>query len=83
MDGGGEDEHLSYMEAMDSLIARYGGGENYEEWSAALVTKSETGLLKEIARLRALSLQLQTFRDESSDRRQAMIGALLAGEAVR
>ena len=83
MDGAGAAEHLSFMGAMDSLVARYGGGEDYEEWSAALVTKSEAGLLKEIARLRAMSLQLQTFRDESSDRRQAMIGALLAGESVR
>lgn len=76
-------EHLSFMEAMDFLIARYGGGEEYEEYQASLATKSETGIAKELARLEGIVLMLQAERDEMSDRRQAMIGALLAGEAVR
>lgn len=82
MDEAGGD-HLSFMEAMDFLIARYGGGEEYEQYQASLVTKSETGIAKELARLEGIILMLQGQRDEMSDRRQAMIGALLAGEAVR
>lgn len=82
MDEAGGD-HLSFMEAMDFLIARYGGGEKYEQYQASLVTKSEAGIAKELARLEGIILMLQDQRDEMSDRRQAMIGALLAGEAVR
>lgn len=76
-------EFLSFMEAMDFLIGRYGGGDEYEEYQASLVTKSETGIAKELARLEGIILMLQGERDEMSDRRQAMLGALLAGEAVR
>jgi hypothetical protein len=74
---------MSTAAAMDWLISRYGGGREYEEWSAALVTKSEVGLVKEIARLRAINLTLLNTRASSSDRRQAVIAALLGAEAVR
>lgn len=72
----GADEYL------DWLVSRYGGGSEYEEWSAALVTKSEVGLLKEQARLRAISLMLENVSSSSDDRRQAMIAAMLAAEVV-
>jgi len=74
---------MSYMEALDYYINQFGGGDGYEEWSAALVTKSEPGLLKEIARLRAINLTLTKYRQEGADRRQAIIASLLAGAAVR
>lgn len=75
--------HQSFMGAMDFLISRYGGGEDYEEYQAVLATRSEAGIAKEVARLDGIILMLQEQRSEMSDRRQAMIGALLAGEAVR
>lgn len=62
------------------LLDRYGGGDEYEEWSAELVTKSEVGLMKEIARLRAISLALTIERNQSADRQQAVIATLLATE---
>lgn len=77
----GEGE-LTSRRSLEEIVGRYGGGPEYEEWSAALVTKSETGLVKEIARLRSLSLALENARQGSGDRRQAVIGALLAAEVV-
>lgn len=76
-------ETLSYLQALDFYIEQFGGGEAYEQWSAALVTKSEVGLMKEIARLRAISLQLSSYRQESQDRQLAVIATLLAGQAVQ
>lgn len=70
----------SLDETVDWLADRYGGGDEYETWMAELVTKSETGLLKEIARLRAISLALTTERNQSSDRQQAVLATLLATE---
>jgi len=74
---------MSADEALSWLISRYGGGDEYEEWSAALVTKSEVGLAKEIARLRAIALGLENSLSGSNDRREAVIAALLGAEAVR
>ena len=76
-------ETMSYIGALDWYIAQFGGGENYEQWSAALVSKSEVGLNKEIARLRAINLQLAQYRQESQDRQLAVIATLLAGIAVQ
>lgn len=74
---------LSYLDALDWYIGQFGGGPDYEEWSASLVTKSEVGLLKEIARLRAINLELSSYRQESQDRQLAVIATLLAGVAVK
>lgn len=74
---------LSADEYLDWLISRYGGGSEYEQWSAALVTKSEVGLLKEQVRLRGINLMLENASSSSDDRRQAMIAAMLASEAVK
>lgn len=73
-------DEMSSFESLDYLIGRYGGGPDYEQWSAALVTKSEAGLHKEIARLRALNLMLQNRRQSISDRRQVVIAAMLAAD---
>lgn len=70
----------SLDETVDWLVDRYGGGDEYEQWMAELVTKSETGLLKELARLRAINLALTTERNQSSDRQQAVLATLLATE---
>lgn len=76
-------ETESFLGALDFYIAQFGGGDLYEEWSASLVTKSEVGLSKEVARLRAINLQLSKYRQESSDRQLAVISTLLAGMAVQ
>lgn len=73
----------SYLDALDWYVGQYGGGPDYEEWSASLVTKSEVGLLKEIARLRAINLELSSYRQDSQDRQLAVISTLLAGVAVQ
>lgn len=73
----------STSEAMDRLIAIYGGGEEYERWSASLATKSPVGLLKEISRLRSIQLSIENARQNVGDRRQAILAALLSAEAVQ
>jgi hypothetical protein len=80
--GAGGDS-MSYLGSIDFLIEQFGGGPDYEEWSASLVTKSEAGILKEIARLRAINLMISQYRQESQDRQLAVIASLLAGEAVQ
>jgi hypothetical protein len=80
--GGGATDAISYLEALDWYIGQFGGGPAYEEWSASLVTLSEVGLMKEIARLRAINLTLAGYRQESQDRQLAVISTLLAGVAV-
>lgn len=79
--GAGDDPsavNRSLDESIDWLADRYGGGDEYEEWMAELATKSEAGILKEIARLRAISLSLTSERNFSSDRQQAVLATLLA-----
>jgi len=71
---------LSVDESLSWLIARYGGGDGHAEWSAALVTKSEAGLVKEIARLRSISLTLQQQRTRADERMQAIMATELAVE---
>ena len=79
----GASELMSYIQALDWYIAQFGGGDQYEQWSAALVSKSEVGLMKEIARLRAINLQLSQYRQQSQDRQLAVIATLLAGISVQ
>lgn len=74
----GEDETQSLQESIDWLIDRYGGGEEYQDWSAELVTKSSTGVMKELARLYSIRLALNNELNESADRRQVVVGSLLA-----
>lgn len=81
--GAEADETMSYLGALDWYVGQFGGGPAYEEWAASLVTKSETGLQKELARLRAISLVLSRYRQESQERQLAVIATLLAGTAVQ
>ena len=80
--GAEADETMSYLGALDWYVGQFGGGPDYEQWSASLVTKSEVGLLKEIARLRAINLMLSRYRQEAQDRQLAVTATLLAGVAV-
>ncbi len=68
-------EHLEWM------MSRYGGGPEYEEWAASMVTKSEPGILKEISRIRSLAMTVRQLREESTDRTTVIVGTLVAGEA--
>lgn len=79
----GDTSSDGYIAALDFYIRQFGGGPAYDQWSAALVTKSEVGLMKEIARLRAISLELSGHRQSSQDRQLAVIATLLAGMSVR
>lgn len=72
----------SLNETIDWLVDRYGGGEEYTEWSAELVTKSDVGLMKELAVLRSISLTIARERNQSADRQQAVLAALLATEVT-
>jgi hypothetical protein len=69
----------SLQQTIDWLIDRYGGGDEYQDWSAELVTKSSTGVMKELGRLYAIRLAINNELNESADRRQVVIGSLLAG----
>lgn len=70
----------SLEESIDWLVDRYGGGSEHEEWSAALATKSEVGLMKEITRLYSLRLGLINEMNASADRRQVVLGSVIATE---
>ena len=81
--GADADETTSYLGALDWYVGQFGGGPGYAAWSASLVTKSEAGLQKEVARLRAINLLLSRYRQEGQDRQLAVIATLLAGTAVQ
>lgn len=73
-------EDASAMEALDSLVAQYGGGSDYETWSAGLAGQSEHGLLIELTRLRAMTMKLRQMETEQKARLTANFAALLALE---
>ena len=66
---------------LDWIISRYGGGAEYERWAAQMVTKSEPGILKEIARIRWLAMAVRQLREESTERMTVIVGTMVAGES--
>ncbi|WP_273794853.1 hypothetical protein [Brucella intermedia] len=70
-------------EHLDWIVARYGGGAEYERWAAAMVTKSEPGILKEIARIRQLAMSVRQMREESTERMTVIVGTMVAGESTQ
>ncbi|WP_234055866.1 MULTISPECIES: hypothetical protein [unclassified Xanthobacter] len=70
----------SLSESLDELLKRYGGGADYEAWSAGLTGQSERGLLVELSRLRALALSLRQSDTEQRARLSVLKAALLAVE---
>lgn len=68
---------------LDWIVARYGGGTEYERWAAAMVTKSEPGILKEIARIRQLAMSVRQMREESTERMTVIVGTMVAGESTQ
>ncbi|MDX4076765.1 hypothetical protein SDB63_25135, partial [Brucella sp. NBRC 113783] len=71
----------SVTQALDALIDNYGGGPAYQKWTNALQMQSERGLMVELNRLRAISMRLRTFMNDSEARKAATMAALLAAEA--
>lgn len=70
----------SLVEYLNMIIDQYGGGPNHEAWAAGVAAQSESGLLRELARLRAMSLRLRQFQSEQQARLAAINAAMLALE---
>ena len=72
---------VSPAQALDGILATYGGGPGYEAWHGELATKNTHGLLQELNKLSALRLKLRAVRSESNTRTAVIWAALLAAEA--
>lgn len=81
----GESGHAAAAEGvkehLDWIVGRYGGGAEYESWAAEMVTKSEPGIMKEVARIRSLSMTVRELREASRERMSVIVGTLVAGES--
>lgn len=71
----------SLMAQLEALISQYGGGPQFEAWSAALAGQSEHGLLLELTRLRSMTLTLRQSLIEQQARTTAVFGTMLATQA--
>ncbi|MFY9290254.1 MAG: hypothetical protein WAP03_06120 [Methylorubrum rhodinum] len=71
----------SLMAQLEQLIGQYGGGPQFEAWSAGLAAQSEHGLLLELTRLRSMSLTLRQSLIEQQARTTAVFGTMLATQA--
>lgn len=70
-------------EHLDWIVGRYGGGAEYERWAAEMVTKSEPGIMKEVARIRSLAMQVREMREASTQRMSVIVGTMVAGESAQ
>ena len=70
-------------EHLDWIKARYGGGPEYEAWAAKMATKSEPGILKEITRIRSLTMAVRKLREASTSRMTVLVGSMVAQEAAQ
>ena len=75
------DPSRNNTQQLNSLIDNYGGGPAYQKWTNALQMQSERGLVVELNRLRAISMRLRTYMNDSEARKAAVMAALLAAEA--
>ncbi|KMO23410.1 hypothetical protein [Methylobacterium indicum] len=71
----------SPLAQLDALIGQYGGGPQFEAWSAGLAGQSEHGLLIELTRMRSMSLSLRQQLIEQQARTSAVFGTILATQA--
>ncbi|MEN3237970.1 hypothetical protein PUR29_31370 [Methylobacterium ajmalii] len=71
----------SPLAQLDALIGQYGGGPQFEAWSAGLAGQSEHGLLIELTRMRSMSLSLRQQLIEQQARTSAVFGTMLATQA--
>lgn len=70
----------SPIDQLDNLIKQYGGGDDFEKWSAGLAAQSERGLLIELARLRSMTLRLRQTLIEQQSRNGALFATMLAAQ---
>ncbi|WP_066922531.1 hypothetical protein [Methylobacterium sp. CCH5-D2] len=71
----------SPLAQLDALMGQYGGGPQYEAWSARLAGQSEHGLLIELTRMRSMALALRQQLVEQQARTSAVFGTILATQA--
>jgi hypothetical protein len=71
----------SPLAQLDALIGQYGGGPQFEAWSAGLAGQSEHGLLIELTRMRSMSLSLRQQLIEQQARTSAVFSTILATQA--
>ena len=71
----------SPLAQLDALTGQYGGGPQYEAWSAGLAGQSEHGLLIELTRMRSMALALRQQLIEQQARTSAVFGTILAVQA--
>ncbi|MDP4025788.1 hypothetical protein Q8W71_24455 [Methylobacterium sp. NEAU 140] len=71
----------SPLAQLDALVGQYGGGPQYEAWSAGLAGQSEHGLLIELTRMRSMALALRQQLVEQQARTSAVLGTILAVQA--
>lgn len=77
-----KDDPLSIQIKKD--VSRYlGGGEEYKEWSKALVGMPERGVLQELLKVTSLKLYLQSRQYEQLSRMEAMLASNVAAETYR
>ncbi|GBQ77282.1 hypothetical protein AA14337_0772 [Acetobacter malorum DSM 14337] len=74
--------NVTVIQALDEIMQQYGGGPKYQQWDAEVSAADEYGVLRELVKLRALSMKLRSYQTQSMTRIGAMISALLAGEAA-
>lgn len=74
--------NVTVNQALEEIMAMYGGGAKYSDWDAKLSATDEYGVLRELVKLRALSMKLRNYQTESTTRIGVMMSALLAGEAA-
>lgn len=77
-----KDDPLSVQLKKD--VSRYlGAGQEYQDWSKALVSAPERGIMQEILKVKALRLYLQSRQYEQLSRMEAMLAANIAAETYR
>ncbi len=71
----------SPLAQLEALISQYGGGPQFEAWSAGLAGQSEHGLLIELTRMRSMTLALRQQLIEQQARTSAVFATMLATQA--
>lgn len=72
---------ITVTQALDAIMKKYGGGPDYDTWDASVAGANQYGVLRELVRLRGLSMKLRNFQTQSQTRMGAILSTLLAAEA--
>lgn len=73
--------NVTVVQALDEIMALYGGGPRYQDWDARLSGAGRYGVLRELVKLRGLSMKLRNYQTQSLTRISAMLSTILAAEA--